>query len=207
MTERGQLFVVSAPSGAGKTTLCKALIARMTAEREQELCWSVSYTTRKPREGEVHGRDYFFVDDAAFDRMMAEGAFAEWAHVHGKRYGTSQDYLEEMARRGQDLLIEIDVQGARQLRGQYRQAHFIFILPPTWETLESRLRGRGTEPEPEVQKRLLRARDEMLEWSGFDYIIINDDFTRALDRLRAVVLAARADKDIMQTTVARILPH
>jgi guanylate kinase len=205
MRQRGQLFVVSAPSGAGKTTLCKALIARLAQEGERELFWSVSYTTRPARNGETHGRDYFFVDDATFDRMIAEGVLAEWAVVHGKRYGTSQSYLEDMARQGHDLLIEIDVQGARQLRSKQQAGHYIFVLPPTWEVLEARLRGRGTEPESEVRRRLTRAREETLEWTGFDYIIINDDFARALDRLWAVVMAARASREAMRDRVRSIL--
>jgi guanylate kinase len=205
MLQPGQLFVVAAPSGAGKTSLCKALIARLKAETERELFWSVSYTTRSPREGEEHGRDYFFVDDAAFDRMTADGRFAEWANVHGRRYGTDREYLAAAADRGQDLLVEIDIQGARQLRHQYNQAHFIFILPPSWPVLETRLRGRGTESEAEIQRRLARAHDEMREWTWFDYVIINDRFELALDYLRAVVLAARCRKDIMANGVQPIL--
>jgi guanylate kinase len=207
MAATGQLFVVAAPSGAGKTSLCKALIERLRNEGLPELHWSVSYTTRAPRNGEIEGRDYFFVDDAVFDRMVAEGRFAEWAQVHGRRYGTNRDYLAAAAEKGQDLLVEIDIQGAHLLRPQYEKAHFIFILPPSWEALEARLRGRGTEKEAEISRRLARARDEMREWAGFDYIIINDRFETALDLLRAIVLAARARRAIMKDSVLTILPR
>jgi guanylate kinase len=205
MTQPGLLFVVAAPSGAGKTSLCKALLARLKEEGERELSWSCSYTTRPPREGEVPDRDYFFVDEMAFDRMVAAGEFAEWAIVHGRRYGTSRAYLEKAAGKGHDLLVEIDIQGARQLRDKYPRACFIFILPPSWEALEQRLKARGTESEAEVEKRLLRAREEILEWSWFDYIIINDDFDKAVDQLRGVVFAFCSKREVMAPRVEPIL--
>jgi guanylate kinase len=196
-TQPGLLFVVAAPSGAGKTSLCKALMARMRERGERPLHWSVSYTTRARRPGERHGRDYFFVDDATFDRMIERDEFAEWAHVHRRRYGTSKKYLEKSAADGRDLLVEIDTQGARQLRKKYGNACFIFILPPSWPALSRRLKGRGTESAEEVRRRLRRAHQEILEWKRFNYIIINDDFDRAVDRLAAVVCAERQEKAVM----------
>ena len=205
MTERGLLFVVAAPSGAGKTSLCKALLERIKKDGDKGLHWSVSYTTRKPRQGEVNGRDYFFVDDEAFDRMAAGNEFAEWAHVHDRRYGTSKSYLEESALQGIDLLLEIDVQGARNLREKYQEACFIFILPPSWQVLEERLRGRGTEAVEEVVRRLQRAKEEILEYRRFDYIIINDDFAKAVDCLRAIVVGKRSEKKAMESAAGEIL--
>lgn len=205
MSEKGLVFVVAAPSGAGKTSLCHALLQRLREEGQCELFWSVSYTTRPAREGEVNGRDYFFVDDTTFDRMVENREFAEWAWVHNRRYGTSRAYLEESTRQGKDLLLEIDIQGARNLQSQYRQAVFIFILPPSWEALVQRLRRRGTESPEEVERRLDTAKNEMREWSWFDYIIVNDDFSAAVDRLRAVVLASRARRETMASTVQEIL--
>lgn len=201
----GLLFVVAAPSGAGKTSLCKALLERLRAEDDHRLEWSCSYTTRPARKGEIHGQDYFFIDDQTFDQMVAADEFAEWALVHGRRYGTSRAYLEKAQKKGRDLLIEIDIQGAKTLRGSYREACFIFILPPDWPTLEQRLRGRGTEPEPEVKRRLITARGELLEWAGFDYIIVNDIFESAVDRLRAVVLARRQARETMRAAAERLI--
>jgi guanylate kinase len=165
----------------------------------------VSYTTRARRPGERHGRDYFFVDDATFDRMIERDEFAEWAHVHGRRYGTSKQYLEQSAAAGRDLLVEIDTQGARQLREKYVNACFIFILPPSWRALSRRLQGRGTEPAEEVRRRLKRAHQEILEWKRFNYIIINDDFDRAVDRLAAVVCARRMEKAVMGPRAQKVI--
>jgi len=201
----GLLFVIAAPSGAGKTSLCRALMGRLREEGERPLEWSCSYTTRKPREGEVHGRDYFFVDDAGFDRMVKAGEFAEWAWVHDRRYGTSAANLKKAEEEGVDLLVEIDIQGAAQLRKKYELGCFIFILPPSWEALVARLQGRGTEPAEEVAKRLQRAKAEMLEWTWFDYIIINDRFEEAVDRLRAVALGVRSRREAMKPLVQKIL--
>lgn len=201
----GLLFVVAAPSGAGKTSLCRELLARLQKDGEPELRWSCSYTTRKPRAGEVHGRDYFFVDDPTFDQMIAADEFVEWAHVHGRRYGTSRAYLDQARAQGVDLLLEIDIQGARSLKGQELEARFVFVLPPSWSALEARLRGRGTEAEEEVRRRLATAKKEMLEWNWFHYIIVNDDFVRAVDRLRAIVLACRSGREVMAREVSGIL--
>lgn len=201
----GLLFVVAAPSGAGKTSLCKALLKRLSDDGDPELRWSCSYTTRKPRAGEENGRDYFFVDDATFDAMIARNDFVEWAHVHGRRYGTSRSYLDQAREQGVDLLLEIDIQGARSLKDQDLEARFVFVLPPSWAALEGRLRGRGTEAEEEVRRRLDTAKKEMLEWNWFHYIIVNDDFDRAVDRLRAIVLSGRCGREVMAPEVREIL--
>lgn len=202
---RGLLFVVAAPSGAGKTTLCKALMERMEKDGEPPFHWSISYTTRSPRQGEEDGRDYFFIGGEEFDRMVKAGEFAEWAEVHDKRYGTSKAGLEQAAQEGRDLLVEIDIQGANNLRGQYRDACFIFILPPSWGSLEERLRGRNTESADEVNRRLVTAGKEVLEWKKFDYIIVNDRFGKAVDHLRSVVLAERSKKEVMELEVGQLL--
>ncbi len=205
MNERGQLIVVSAPSGAGKTSLCKSLMERLARDGHKPLVWSCSYTTRKKRAGEVHGEDYFFVDDETFDAMVERGEFAEWANVHGRRYGTSKKYLEDAKSGGTDLLVEVDTQGAAQLRAQAVEGCFIFVLPPSWDELESRLRGRGTEADVEVEKRLERAREEVLEWERFDYIIVNDDFEGAVEKLEAIALARRQEKRYMRSRAKAIL--
>ncbi len=206
LSEKGLLFVVAAPSGAGKTSLCKALIKRLAREGSKELAWSVSYTTRPRREGERDGRDYFFVDDETFDRMIENREFAEWANVHGKRYGTSRAYLEKSAREGVDLLVEIDIQGARTLQESVDDGAFIFILPPSWDALKTRLVGRGTEKEDEIERRLSRAREEILEWERFNYIIINDDFDQAVETLKCVVASRRAGRDHMAEKAKGVLP-
>lgn len=197
--------MVAAPSGAGKTSLCKSLLRRLDEEDSGSLTWSCSYTTRKPRAGEVDGRDYFFVDDDTFDGMVAREEFAEWANVHGRRYGTGRKYLEEAAASGTDLLVEIDIQGARQLREKQGRGIFVFILPPSWRALEERLSGRGTEEADEVSRRLLTARAEVLEWNWFDYIIVNEDFGRAVDDLRSVIVAARLRREVVRARVEDIL--
>ena len=201
----GRLYVVAAPSGAGKTSLCKALLERLDKEGGRGLYWSVSYTTRDPRPGEVDGVDYFFVDDDTFDRMVENGEFAEWANVHSRRYGTSKEYLERSKVEGTDLLLEIDIQGARQLKNKLSDAAFIFILPPSWPELEKRLRGRATEDEEAVKGRLETAKSEMLEWKWFDYIIVNEDFDDAVDKLRAVVISVRHARGAMESVVEPIV--
>ena len=205
MDSKGILFIVSAPSGAGKTSLCKEVLRRVRADGARPLRWSCSYTTRSPREGEVHGKDYFFVSDAEFDRMVRAGEFAEWARVHGRKYGTSQRYLEEAEAEGIDLLLEIDCQGARQLREKYPRGRFIFVLPPSWQVLKERLSGRGTESAEEVAKRLQTARTEVQEWGMYDYLVVNDDFARAAEELRAVITAEGCRREARREAVERIL--
>jgi guanylate kinase len=182
----GKLYVVAAPSGAGKTTLVRLLL-----EREPEVHLSISYTTRNPRPGEVDGREYHFVDVATFRAMMARGDFLEWAEVHGNFYGTSKVWIGEELVAERDVLLEIDWQGAQQVREAFPDAIGVFILPPSMEELTRRLTGRGTDSAEVIERRLAAAQAEMRHVGEFDYVIINDSLERALDDLRAVVRASR----------------
>ena len=179
---RGRLFVIAAPSGAGKTSLVRALM-----EREPGLRFSISYTTRKQRPNEIHGRDYFFVSREEFDRMVAAGEFLEHATVFDNSYGTSRRQVEASLEAGQDLILEIDWQGAQQIRRALPECHSIFILPPSRAELERRLRGRGTDSEEVIQRRLRDAAGDMGHWREFDFVVVNDDFETALAGLQAIV--------------------
>jgi guanylate kinase len=197
------LLIISSPSGAGKTTLCNRLRAEFPA-----LAFSVSHTTRKPRANEQNGREYHFVEHGEFRELVAKGAFAEWAEVHGNLYGTSLREVEQA--RGKDasgILFDIDYQGARQIRAKVPEAVAVFILPPSMEVLERRLRGRASDDEVVVQKRLAKARDEIANYALFDYLVVNDDLDRAYDRLRGVVLAEsarRQRKALLAETLLRV---
>jgi guanylate kinase len=182
----GVLFVVSAPSGAGKTSLCRELIDRFANLRQ-----SVSFTTRQMRAGEQHGVDYHFVDMPVFRQMIAEDQLAEWAEVHGNMYGTSLQTLQQGAAEGVDLLLDIDCQGAAQLKKSYRHGVFIFILPPDYRELENRLRGRETDSEEVISRRLINARQEITQAGWYDYLVVNDDFELALEQMSAIVTAER----------------
>ncbi len=182
----GNLFVVAAPSGAGKSSLVKALM-----ELDSQVTHSVSHTTRKPRGQEVHGREYFFITDSEFDRLIKQDAFLEWAHVHGHRYGTSKETIESKITDGHDVVLEIDFQGALQIKRVFPGVVMIFILPPSWEELKSRLERRGEDSPSVIQLRLQNAADEMAQASQFDFVIINEVFERALFDLKAVVHAQR----------------
>jgi guanylate kinase len=186
MERRGLLFVVSAPSGAGKTTLCKELVALMP-----ELRHSVSWTTRKPRPGEVHGKEYYFVDEAEFQEMAARNEFAEWARVYGHLYGTSRVALTEMMEKGLDVLLEIDVQGALQMKKKVPDAVYVYIMPPSIEALRIRLMQRGADSADEIQRRLQKAREEVWSYREYYYIVRNEDMKQALKELEAIVLAER----------------
>lgn len=190
----GNLFIVAAASGTGKTSLVKSLLA---ADRHIRL--SISYTTRKPRPGEVDGVDYYFVDEAQFISMLEAGEFLECAEVHGARYGTSQARVENCLRAGEDLILEIDWQGAAQVRKLIPNVISIFILPPSMDTLERRLRNRAQDTEEVMARRLRAARDEMSHVAEFDYVIINDDFQMALEDLRAITRAQRLKCEIQLT--------
>ncbi len=184
---RGNLFIISAPSGAGKSTILKKLLAKV-----DNLAFSVSHTTRAPRPGESDGREYHFVDRATFEGMRNDQAFLEWAEVHGNLYGTSRSAIEAQQAKGIDVFLDIDVQGARQLRDcGHPGAVFLFIAPPSWPELEKRLRGRGTDPEETVQLRLHNARREMEDAGRYDYLLINDRLEEAVEVLRAVIIAER----------------
>jgi len=182
----GNLYVVAAPSGAGKTTLVRLLL-----EHEPEVQLSISTTTRDPRPGEADGREYHFVDVAAFRAMIERHDFLEWAQVHGNFYGTSKKWIAERLAAGADVLLEIDWQGAQQVRAQFPQAIGVFILPPSMDELARRLNQRGTDSSEVVARRLAAAQAEMRHVGEFDYVIINDRLEQALEELRAVVRASR----------------
>lgn len=191
---RGRLFVIAAPSGAGKTSLVRALM-----QREPALRFSISCTTRPQRPSEVHGRDYFFVARDAFEGMAAAGEFLEHARVFDNSYGTPRRPVEESLAAGRDLILEIDWQGAAQVRRAMPECISVFILPPSRAELERRLRGRGTDAEEVIQRRLRDAAADMTHWREFDYVVVNDAFERALLDLQAVVdgrgEAFRRDRD------------
>ena len=187
MTRRdGILFVVSAPSGAGKTTLCTAITDSL-----ENLTHSISYTTRKPRPGEIDGRDYYFVSAERFKEMTLDGDFAEHAVVHSNNYGTSKRVLLDMIKEGVDVILDIDTQGAQQIKNHFNTAVFIFIMPPSMAILEERLRNRRSDREDEIRKRMQRAVDEIRDFALYDYIVVNRDFERALSELRSIVVAER----------------
>ncbi|KWT78626.1 MULTISPECIES: guanylate kinase [unclassified Variovorax] len=182
----GNIFVVAAPSGAGKSSLVKALM-----ELDSAVQPSVSHTTRAPRGQEKHGREYFFVPHSEFDAMVAADAFVEWAHVHGQRYGTSKKAIEDRIAQGADVILEIDFQGAIQIRKTFANAVMVFILPPSWEELRSRLERRGEDSAEVIELRLRNAAEEMARANEFDFVIINELFERALFDLKAIVHAQR----------------
>jgi guanylate kinase len=183
------MLIVSSPSGAGKTTLCKRLRGEFP-----DLRFSVSHTTRKPRSVEVDGRDYHFVDGHSFDAMVRAGAFAEWARVHDHLYGTSLREIETARAASRGVLFDIDYQGARQIRAALPEAVSVFILPPSLGELERRLRGRATEDEGALSRRLQNAQREIEHYGIFDYVIVNEDISRAYDDLRGIVLAERCKR-------------
>ncbi|MCF6179261.1 MAG: guanylate kinase [Geopsychrobacter sp.] len=182
----GILFVVSAPSGAGKTTLCREMF-----DKFPDLRHSVSFTTRPKRAGEVDGIDYHFVDRSRFDVMVAAGEFIEWAEVHGNCYGTALTFLRQAAVAGADLLLEIDCQGACQIRDSIEDAVFIFVLPPDFAELERRLRGRETDSDEVIAQRLTNAQGEISQAHWYDYLVINDNLEEASQRFAAVIGAER----------------
>lgn len=186
MKREGLLFIISAPSGAGKTTLCKEVI-----DIFRNLRHSVSYTTRQPRPGEVHGRDYFFVSSDEFRRMVEAGEFAEWAEVHGNLYGTAIKTLEEYRSNGIDVILDIDCQGARQLKERYHGGVFIFILPPSFMELRRRLDNRNSDSVAVIERRIECAAAEIKESRWYDYIIVNDVFSKAVEELKSVLIAER----------------
>ncbi len=182
----GNLFVVAAPSGAGKSSLVKALL-----ELDSLVKPSVSHTTRAPRGQEKHGREYFFVSDAEFDAMVAADGFVEWAQVHGRRYGTSKHAIAERLGLGADVILEIDFQGALQIKTIFANAVSVFILPPSWEELRSRLERRGEDSPEVIELRLKNAQVEVAQAHNFDFVIINELFDRALFDLKAIAHAQR----------------
>ena len=182
----GNLFVVAAPSGTGKSSLVKALL-----EVDARMELSVSHTTRAPRGQEMHGRDYYFISNEEFDRMVAHNAFVEWAHVHSNRYGTSRKAIEDKIAAGVDVVLEIDYQGALQIRERFANAVLIFILPPSWPELKHRLMRRAEDSEDTIELRLRNAAEEVKHINQFDFVIINELFDRALFDLKAIAHAQR----------------
>ena len=178
--------MVSAPSGAGKTTLCREVRLRLP-----DLAYSVSVTTRPPRAGELDGVDFAFVSEAAFRDMLVRGEFAEWATVHGNLYGTRARVLDEALAAGRDVLLDIDTQGAEQLRGRYPEAVLVFIVAPSMYDLEQRLRERKSDAEAEIARRLARAREEIALWRRYDYLIVNRDVKEAMEQLASIIQAER----------------
>ena len=191
----GNLFVVAAPSGAGKSSLVKALM-----ELDSRVHPTVSHTTRAPRGQEKHGREYFFASTQEFDAMVLGDAFVEWAHVHGQRYGTSKKMIEERMAQGADVILEIDYQGALQIQKMYANAVLIFILPPSWEELRSRLERRGEDTADIIELRLQNAAIEMAQAPEVEFVIINEVFDRALFDLKAVVHAQRLKYHVQRRT-------
>lgn len=187
MQRNGILFIISAPSGAGKTTLCREVIRECTG-----LKVSISYTTRKPRQGEINGVHYFFVDEATFKTMISNGEFAEWASVHGNLYGTSKSRIDEMVMEGFDVLLDIDVQGGVQVKRDRPESVLIFILPPSIKILKERLIKRMSDSENEIARRMVRARDEISEYKHYDYVIVNETLEDAVLKLKSVIIAERA---------------
>lgn len=183
---RGSLVVVSAPSGAGKTTLCHEVRSVMP-----DLAYSISYTTRTPRPGEVDGQHFHFVDVTTFKAMADRNEFAEWAVVHDNFYGTRAEPLEQTLAGGLDILLDIDTQGARQLRARYPEAISIFIVAPSLRLLEQRLRERKSDAPQEIARRMARAREEVASWREYDYLIVNRDLKEAVDQLASIIEAER----------------
>lgn len=189
LSRRGLLVVVSSPSGAGKTTLCHKLMAEFSA-----LKFSVSFTTRKPRPGEKNGVDYHFVDEETFQRMTDQGEFAEWAMVHGNRYGTARSAVADALDHGRDVLFDIDWQGGRQLKAQFADdAVMIWVLPPSLAVLEERLRRRATDALDVIEKRLAMAKKELEQYGYYDYLVVNDFLDKAYDQMRAIYVAAHLE--------------
>ena len=202
--KRGHLFLVTAPSGAGKTSLVKAVLAD-----HANLKFSISYTTRQQRANEVDKRDYFFVDKAEFQRMVAAGEFLEHAQVFDNYYGTARKVVEDLMGQGRDVLLEIDWQGAAQVRKLMPEAISVFILPPSRAELERRLRTRGTDSDEVIARRLQDAAGDMSHWSEFDYVVVNDDFQEAQGELSAIIngrgQASRADRPALKSVVSALL--
>jgi guanylate kinase len=200
MSNRGLLFIVSAPSGAGKTTLVERLV-----EQVPHLRMSRSYTSRAMRQGETDGVDYNFVTRQRFEAMAAAGDFLEWADVFGNLYGTCAADTERLLTGGDDVVLVIDVQGARKVRARGLQTRAVFVMPPSFAALEQRLRGRSKDSEEAIQRRLQVARDEVAAFTEYDFVVVNDEIAAAVDRLRGVVVAERAKLLRMQGEAEKIV--
>jgi guanylate kinase len=197
---RGILFVVSSPSGGGKGTLIQRVLNKVP-----NLSYSVSFTTRAPRSGEVDGREYFFVTPEEFEQMVAVNEFLEWAHVHSKRYGTARQQVVTEISAGRDIILEVDVQGAASIRALMPDSVSIFILPPSFEVLKRRLEARGTDSPEELDLRLRNAPAELKDYSAFEYLILNDEVDRAAEQMTAIVHAERARLSRQGAQVKRVV--
>jgi len=197
---KGNLIIISSPSGGGKGTLIREILRSMN-----DITFSISYTTRPMRAGEEHGREYFFVDRPEFERLISEGEFIEYAEVHGNLYGTSREQVAKIVESGRDVLIEIDVQGALILGEKVPDAVSIFILPPSFPTLRTRLTMRATESSGDLQVRLRNSFDEVMQYNKFRFLIINDDLTRAVNDLRTVINSERHRTDRQEAEIRGIL--
>ncbi|MEW6616228.1 MAG: guanylate kinase [Thermodesulfobacteriota bacterium] len=195
MNEEGLLYIISAPSGAGKTSLCREVVKFFP-----NLYHSVSYTTRLPRPGEKDGEDYRFVSKEKFQEMINDRRFVEWAEIHGNRYGTTIDSLKEYRHKGIDIILDIDGQGGRQLKNEYPDGIYVFILPPSLKDLEERLRLRSTDSNEDIEKRLKSAKEELQYIYQYDYIVLNDDFNEAISTLKSIIIAEKFRRE-------RVLPR
>jgi len=196
----GKVFILSAPSGTGKSTLARQLVQRMPG-----LVFAVSHTTRAPRPGEREGVDYFFVDDATFQTLLARNTFAEWTEIYGRRYGLSRAWVQEQLAAGKDLLMDLDTTAARTVRQAFPGAVSMFLLPPSAQELARRLRGRGSEGEAQIALRLGQAKKELGRYPEYDYIVINGTVEEACRELEAIILANRKKQDRMGAAAQRIL--
>ena len=196
----GNIFVLSAPSGAGKSTLATRLVKQV-----QDLIFSVSYTTRPPRDGERDGHDYFYVDNETFDRMVDQDEFVEWVTVYGNRYGTGKAWIQSQLQAGVDILLDIETIGAKNIRREIPDAIMIFLLPPSADALAGRLRGRGKDSEAQIRMRLDYAKHEMEEFAHYDFLIVNDDLETAYRQLESVILATRCRRERMLLAAQGIL--
>jgi guanylate kinase len=201
MNERGTVFIVSAPSGSGKSTLVTSLLQKVP-----NLVFSISYTTRQPRGGEVHGREYFFVDEATFERMIAEDQFIEYAKVFDHHYGTAKTYLERALAEGRDLILDIDTEGAAQVKSKLPEAVSIFIMPPSHDALRARLENRKQDSAETIQKRLAWAgQKEIYRYRNYDYVVVNEDLNQSFDLMRSIVVAQRSRRDRMTARIHSII--
>ena len=200
ISHSGNVFVLSAPSGTGKSTLAKRLVRDVAG-----LDFSISFTTRAPRAGETDGQDYFFVTQEVFDQMIEAGGLVEWVQVYGHKYGTGKDWIMSHLASGKDILLDIETQGARRVHEAIPDAVMIFLIPPSAQALSDRLRKRGRDPEEEIQIRLDYARHEMCQFKGYDYLVVNDTLEQAYRDLQAIVLATRLRRDRMTARAEQIL--
>ena len=200
MKNKGDIFVISAPSGTGKTTLVRLLLSRFPT-----LSFSISYTTRLPRPGEVNGQHYFFVSEKEFKRSIARGEMLEWAKVYGHYYGTPLHFVKEKIAAGKDVILDIDIQGAQEVKKKIPEAILIFIIPPSWEELQRRITNRSTDSLEVIKKRLKAARKEIKVARDFDYIVINDILENALQELTSIIQATKARTNKRWSEIERLL--